>query len=276
MIGELRESAAFVEEKLAGRQPGIALVLGSGLGDLAEELEDAVAIGYGEIPHYPVSTVAGHRGRLVAGTLEGVPVLCAQGRQHYYEGFPMHQVVWPVRVMRLLGIRDLILTNASGGIRQDLVAGTLMRIEDHINMMGDHPLRGENLEELGPRFPDMSRVYDRELGRIAMQAAGELGIHLAEGVYVAMSGPSFETPAEIRFLGKIGADAVGMSTVPEAIAARHSGMRVLGISCVANLAAGIHGGVLTHEEVMEAGRQVRESFGALVRRIVQEMGPAEA
>ena len=235
---QVQEAAAYIKEKLNGRKPEIAITLGSGLGDLAEQLTDAVQIPYGDIPHFPVSTVAGHKGQFVVGKLEGREVLCMQGRFHYYEGYDLKQVTLPVRVMKLLGIGTLIVTNAAGGINTGFRPGNLMLIEDHLNLTGENPLIGENLEAFGERFFDMTVAYDREYRTLAENLAAELDIPLQKGVYAWLTGPNYETPAEIRYLRTIGADAVGMSTVPEVLVARHCGLRVCGISCITNLAAG--------------------------------------
>lgn len=229
---QVQEAAAYIKEKLNGRKPEIAITLGSGLGDLAEQLTDAVQIPYGDIPHFPVSTVAGHKGQFVVGKLEGREVLCMQGRFHYYEGYDLKQVTLPVRVMKLLGIGTLIVTNAAGGINTGFRPGNLMLIEDHLNLTGENPLIGENLEAFGERFFDMTVAYDREYRTLAENLAAELGIPLQKGVYAWLTGPNYETPAEIRYLRTIGADAVGMSTVPEVLVARHCGLRVCGISAL--------------------------------------------
>ena len=268
---QVQEAAAYIKEKLNGRKPEIAITLGSGLGDLAEQLTDAVQIPYGDIPHFPVSTVAGHKGQFVVGKLEGREVLCMQGRFHYYEGYDLKQVTMPVRVMKLLGIDSLLVTNAAGGINTGFHAGTLMLIEDHLNLTGENPLIGENLDAFGDRFFDMTVAYDKEYRTLAKATAEELNIPLATGVYAWLTGPNFETPAEIRYLRTIGADAVGMSTVPEVLVARHSGIRVLGISCITNLAAGMTDNTLSHEEVKETADRVQNEFIRLVTGIVSRM-----
>ncbi|AVX30493.1 purine-nucleoside phosphorylase [Carboxydocella thermautotrophica] len=249
--------------------PEIALILGSGLGALAEEIEEAVTIPYRELPHFPVSTVEGHAGRLVLGKLKGKTVVAMQGRFHYYEGYSMGEVTFPVRVMKLLGARQLFVTNAAGGINREFKPGDLMLITDHINLMGSNPLIGPNWDDFGPRFPDMSAAYSARLQEIADRVAASQGFKLQRGVYAAMTGPSYETPAEIRYLAKIGADAVGMSTVPEVIVANHSGMEVLGISCITNMAAGILPDKLDHSEVMETAERIKKQFLALVKGIVE-------
>lgn len=268
---QVQEAAAYIKEKLGGRAPEIAITLGSGLGDLADHLVDAVQIPYGEIPHFPVSTVAGHKGQFVVGKLEGREVLCMQGRFHYYEGYDLKQVTLPVRVMKLLGISTLIVTNAAGGINTGFRPGNLMLIEDHLNLTGENPLIGENLEVFGDRFFDMTVAYDAGYRALAEQLAAELNIPLQKGVYAWLTGPNYETPAEIRYLRAIGADAVGMSTVPEVLVARHSGLRVCGISCITNLAAGMGDGLLSHEEVKETADRVKVDFIRLVTALTGRM-----
>ena len=268
---QVQEAATYIKEKLGGRAPEIAITLGSGLGDLADHLVDAVQIPYGEIPHFPVSTVAGHKGQFVVGKLEGREVLCMQGRFHYYEGYDLKQVTLPVRVMKLLGISTLIVTNAAGGINTGFRPGNLMLIEDHLNLTGENPLIGENLEVFGDRFFDMTVAYDAEYRALAEQLAAELNIPLQKGVYAWLTGPNYETPAEIRYLRAIGADAVGMSTVPEVLVARHSGLRVCGISCITNLAAGMGDGLLSHEEVKETADRVKVDFIRLVTALTGRM-----
>jgi purine-nucleoside phosphorylase len=245
-------------------RPRMAIVLGSGLGPLADKVDSATVIPYSEIPGFPSPSVPGHEGRLVLGTLAGIVVAVLQGRCHYYEGHPMADVVRPVRVLRSLGARDLLVTNAAGGINESFRPGDLMLISDHLNLMGVNPLRGPNIPDLGPRFPDMTRAYDNELRQLVRNAAASRRVPLREGVYAALSGPSYETPAEIRMLRALGADAVGMSTVPEVIVARHMGMRVVGISCVTNLAAGISDQPLSHREVQETANRVAQRFQSLV------------
>ena len=268
---QVQEAAAYIKEKLNGRKPEIDITLGSGLGDLAEQLTDAVQIPYGDIPHFPVSTVAGHKGQFVVGKLEGREVLCMQGRFHYYEGYDLKQVTLPVRVMKLLGIGTLIVTNAAGGINTGFRPGNLMLIEDHLNLTGENPLIGENLEAFGERFFDMTVAYDREYRTLAENLAAELDIPLQKGVYAWLTGPNYETPAEIRYLRTIGADAVGMSTVPEVLVARHCGLRVCGISCITNLAAGMGEGLLSHEEVKETADRVKVDFIRLVTALTSRM-----
>jgi len=223
---------------------------------------------YQEIPGFVTSTAQGHAGRLVSGKVEGVPVLAMQGRVHYYEGYSLEEVTFPIRTFGLLGIKTLILTNAAGGIDVQLNQGALMVISDHLNLMSVNPLRGPNDDRFGPRFPDMSAVWSRELQELATEEARSLGITTRRGIYAALAGPSYETPAEIHMLRAFGADAVGMSTVPEAIVARHMGLRVLGLSCITNMAAGISEAPINHEEVMETGQRVKETFTQLLRRVI--------
>lgn len=271
LYAQLQEASAFVRERLAGRAPQVGLILGSGLGSFAETLEDAVFIDYGEIPHFATSTVVGHAGRLVCGTRAGVSCIAMQGRIHMYEGQPAAQVTFPVRTMIFLGARTLLITNAAGGMHADWEPGTFMLIRDHINLMHDHPLRGPNDDRLGPRFPDMTRAYDPALRELARRAAARCGVTLQEGVYVASTGPTYETPAEVRMMRAMGGDACGMSTAPEVIVANHMGARVLGISCITNKAAGITGEPLSHEEVTVTAERVRGQFQALVETILAEM-----
>lgn len=262
------ENAARTIRARTTEQASLAIVLGSGLGGFAEDFEDAVAIPYREIPGFVSSTAQGHVGSLVAGKIEGVPVLAMQGRVHYYEGYSLEEVTFPVRTFKLLGVNTLVLTNAAGGIDVQLSQGALMVISDHLNLMGVNPLRGPNDERFGPRFPDLSEVYARELQELVIEESKALGITTRRGVYAALAGPSYETPAEIHMLRAFGADAVGMSTVPEAIVARHMGLKVLGISCITNMAAGISESPINHDEVMETGQRVRETFTRLLRRVV--------
>jgi purine-nucleoside phosphorylase len=270
MLQKIKEAAAYIRQKLTST-PRVGLILGSGLGVLADEIEQAVSIPYGEIPHFPESTVAGHAGRLVIGLLNGTPVIAMQGRFHYYEGHPLRVVTFPVYVMKQLGIETLIVTNAAGGMNRSFQPGDLMLITDHINFVGDNPLIGPNEEELGPRFPDMSRAYTPELIRLAEAKGRELGIRLQKGVYVAISGPTYETPAELMMLARLGGDAVGMSTVPEVIVASHTGLRVLGISCITDMAIGEELEPLTHEQVVEVANRTRPHFISLVKSLVAEV-----
>lgn len=249
----------------------IAMVLGSGLGALENMLEDPKILPYGELPGFPISTVKGHAGHFAAGMLGGKRVLLMCGRVHYYEGYSLQQITLPIRVMAKAGVKKLILTNAAGGVNFNFQPPQLMLITDHINLSGANPLMGPNLDSFGPRFPDMTYVYDPELMQFARNCAQKLGISLQEGVYCWLSGPSYETPAEIRMVRALGADAVGMSTVPEAIVAVHSRMRVLGFSCISNLAAGMTNQALTHQEVIENGLKIQKDFSQLLCSIIQNM-----
>ncbi|MCM3788340.1 purine-nucleoside phosphorylase [Domibacillus indicus] len=269
-IQHIEEAAGFLKEKL-NVTPEIGLILGSGLGVLADEVENAVSIPYETIPHFPVSTVEGHAGELVIGTLSGKTVAAMKGRFHYYEGYSFQEVTFPVRVMKALGIETIIVTNAAGGVNESFEPGDLMLISDHLNLMGGNPLIGKNDSRLGVRFPDMSVAYSRELRELAKKAAEQIGLNVREGVYAGNTGPVYETPAEVRMARVLGADAVGMSTVPEVIAARHSGMNVLGISCISNMAAGILDQPLAHDEVIETTEKVRAEFLAYVKEIVQSL-----
>jgi purine-nucleoside phosphorylase len=263
----VEETAAAVRAR-CGAVPDVAVVLGSGLGDFADGLADPVVTPYETLPHWPQSRVVGHAGRLVVGGLAGKRVAALSGRVHVYEGHPMAAVVFAVRAMARLGVRHLILTNAAGGINTDFGQGALMVIDDHINLMAGNPLIGPNDDRFGLRFPDMSEVYSRRLRGLADEASRAAGVPLRHGVYVAVHGPSYETPAEIRAFRALGADAVGMSTVPEAIAARHMGVEVLGVSCITNMAAGVLDQPLVHDEVMETARRVRGSFIALLEGVI--------
>lgn len=262
-----QEAAEFVRSKLGGLEPKLAIVLGSGLGAVADAVENPIVIPYTEIPYFPRSTAPGHGGRMVAGLLGGVPVLVMQGRVHFYEGYTPQQVTFPMRVLGRFGIKTVILTNASGGLNPEYKVGQLVLIADHINYLGFNPAVGANDERIGLRFYDMTEAYSRELRKVAQVAGAEMGLTLAEGVYLATTGPSYETPAEIRAFRTLGADLVGMSTVPETIIARHEGMKVLGISCVSNLAAGISPHQLTAEEVFETGKLVEGQMAELLRRL---------
>lgn len=267
MEDRIKKAADYVFEKTK-LSPRIGLVLGSGLGDFAETVEDKEYINYSEIPDFPKSTVEGHKGRFVLGKLNGHSLILMQGRFHYYEGYPMQDLVMPIRVMNLLGVKDLIITNAAGGVNEMFKAGDLMLIEDHLNFTGNNPLIGKNLDDFGPRFPDMTNAYSKDLCKIAREAAEDLNIKLREGVYAYLTGPTYETPAEIRALRTLGADAVGMSTVPEAIVANHQGMRVLGISAITNMAAGINKTALNHNEVIETADRIRGDFENLISSII--------
>ena len=260
-----------VKEKIGSFEPKIALVLGSGLGPLAETMEVEVKVPYGDIPGMPVSTVPGHQGQFLFGYIGGVPVVCMQGRLHYYEGYDVHDVVLPTRIMGLLGAKVLFLTNAAGGLDPAMDTPTLMIIRDHMMFMFPNPLIGPNLDQLGPRFPDMTNVYEPAIREIFRRKGAELEIPMSEGVYCQLTGPTFETPFEVKLLGSLGAGAVGMSTACEAAAARHMGMKVCGISCITNKGAGITGNPLTHEEVVEAGNRIGAKFSALVAACIPEI-----
>lgn len=266
----VQEAGDYLRRRMH-QAPDVAVVLGSGLGDFADRLGEAEGMPYGDIPHWPVTRVAGHAGRLVSGAHAGRRVLALAGRVHFYEGHDMATVTFATRVLGTLGVRHLILTNAAGGINAALEPGTLMLIDDHINLLGTNPLVGANEDRFGPRFPDMSEVYSARLRRLAAEAGAALDIPVARGVYVAVHGPSYETPAEIRYLRTIGADAVGMSTVPEALVARHMGMEVLGISCITNAAAGVLPRPLVHEEVMEVAARVGDRFKALLEAVIERL-----
>ena len=255
-------------------EPQVALVLGSGLGDYGDTMKIVDTLEYSEIEEFPVSTVPGHRGRFIFGYVGDVPVVCMQGRVHYYEGYQMSDVVLPIRLMKLMGAKVLFLTNAAGGVQLGMKAGDLMAITGHIATFVPSPLIGENIDELGPRFPDMSEVYNRDLIQIVKKQAIEVGIDLKEGTYVQLTGPAYETPQEIAMLRMLGASAVGMSTVCEAIAANHMGMKIVGISCITNLAAGITPFTLTHEEVQKTADEVAPKFKALVTRTIEAIGAA--
>ena len=282
------EAADFIKSKY-NKEIKVAVVLGSGLGAFADEVENAVAIPYEEIPHFSRSTVEGHAGRLVIGEVEGVSVAVQQGRFHYYEGYDIAQVVLPVRTFGVLNVKNLILTNAAGSVNTDFAQGSLMLIRDHINLTGVNPLRGKNDERFGVRFPDMTEVYALDYQEIVLAEAKKMAqekaarrqvktgakqsadYFLRRGVYCWLTGPSYETPSEIRMLRLLGTDALGMSTVPEAITARHSGMKVIGISCITNMAAGISGDVIHHEEVMETGAKVADTFKELLGRVIPKL-----
>ena len=274
---KVTEAAKFLRTKLGSLQPHIGIVLGSGLGAAAEAITDPASIPYGEIPHFPQSTVEGHSGRIVAGRLGGAPVAVMQGRVHFYEGYTPLQVTFPMRVLGALGVRSVLLTNAAGGIADGYRVGQLVLLADHINMMGWNPLTGPNearfayTPRTGLRFFDMTEPYSKRLRALAREAAAEEGFELTEGIYLATPGPSFETPAEIRAFRTLGATLVGMSTVPETLVARHMGMEVLGISCVTNLAAGLGANLLSHEEVNETGRQVKQRLANLLARLAPKI-----
>jgi purine-nucleoside phosphorylase len=276
-IDQIKEAAAYIIQQLGDKKPVIGLVLGSGLGDMAHQVEDAVAIDYHDVPHFAVSTVEGHAGRFVAGTLEGKPVIVMQGRFHYYEGYAMKKVVFPIYVMQELGVKAVVMTNACGGMNRSFEAGDLMVISDHLNMTGDNPLIGPNHSELGVRFPDMSEAYNREYRSLALKLAeeirGEAGepLRLQQGVYAGITGPTYMTPSELTMLARVGADAIGMSTVGEVIAARHAGLKVLGISCITDMAIGEELEPLTHEQVVAVANRTKPKFITLVKAFVREV-----
>jgi len=270
MEHRIAEAVRFIEEEIP-YAPEVGLILGSGLGMLADLMEDVTVIHYEEIPFFPVSTVEGHAGELLVGTIGGRKAVLMKGRFHLYEGYDVASVAFPVRVMRALGVQSLLVTNAAGGVNTGYRPGDLMLIRDHLNLMFRNPLIGRNEEALGVRFPDMSQAYSARLIEAAREAADQLGIRLEEGVYAGMLGPTYETPAEIKMLRTLGADAVGMSTVPEVIAARHAGIEVLGISCITNMAAGILNQPLSHAEVVETAERVKESFLELVSAVIPKL-----
>lgn len=269
VFARAKEAAQYIKDQGVDTLE-VGLILGSGLGELADEIEDRVVIQYTDIPSFPVSTVEGHAGQLVCGTLGGKKVITLQGRFHYYEGYTMEVVTFPIRVMSELGVESMIVTNAAGGVNRDFTPGDLMMITDHINFFGTNPLIGANDEEQGPRFPDLSQAYDLEYQEYIKEAASELNLPLKEGVYFGMTGPTYESPAEIRMINTLGGDSVGMSTVPEVIVARHAGIRVAGISCITNFAAGL-GGELNHEDVIEVSTKIRSSFKSLVVTLLEKM-----
>lgn len=277
------EAAAFIKSKYA-KSIRTVVVLGSGLGSFADQLSDAIKIPYEQIPHFARSTVEGHAGQLVLGEIDGVPIAVQQGRFHFYEGYEMEQVTFPMRTFGLMGIENVILTNAAGSLSTEMVPGSLMLISDHLNCMGVNPIRGANDKRFGPRFPDMTSAYDVEFQEIVVAAADEISKErfengddvelkdfLHRGIYCGLSGPTYETPAEIRMYRLLGADAIGMSTVPETIVARHQGMRVVGISCITNFGAGMTSESINHAEVMETGERVAEVFRELLRRVIREL-----
>jgi len=270
MLEQIQKISAWISEKLP-QKPEYGIILGSGLSHLGDRIDPDYVIPYSSIPGFPVSTVVGHSGQLISGRLAGKQVLAMKGRFHYYEGYTMEQVILPVRVMGLLGVHTLILSNAAGGMDPGFKVGDIMLIEDHINLMGTNPLIGQNMEALGPRFPDMSCVYDHSLRLLAIEIANNAGISLKKGVYAAVSGPTYETPAEYRYIRNIGADAVGMSTVPEAIAARHMGMKLLGFSVITDLGLEGHVESISHEEVVAAATAAEPKLSALITEIVRRL-----
>lgn len=267
-IKKLTEAAEYMRARVGKEPISLAIILGSGLGDLADELINSVSIPFSSIPHFPQTTVAGHAGKIVVGILRGQRILAMQGRIHYYEGHSMSTVVFPVQMMALMGIKNLLVTNAAGCVNENWKAGDLMLIKDHIKLVADNPLMGENLDVLGERFFDMSDAYSKRLRTMAKEVASKLKIDLKEGVYQLFSGPSYETPAEVRFARLCGADAVGMSTIPEVIAAKHANMEVLGISCLTNMASGILDEQLDHNDVLETSKRVKEDFSTLIKAII--------
>lgn len=269
-LDKVKTSVDYIKSKYSG-DLDIAIVLGSGLGGLGERIENPIEIPYGVIPNFPLSTVEGHKGQLIIGQLGGKNVIAMQGRFHYYEGYPLEEVVFPIRTILGLEIKTLIVTNAAGGVDESFVPGDLMLIEDHINFTGKNPLIGKNIDELGPRFVDMTNAYDKDLKKLAINTAEDLNIQLKKGIYMWLTGPTYETPAEIRMARTLGASAVGMSTVPEVIIARHEDIRVLGISCITNMAAGILEKPLNHEEVIETSLMVKDKFEKLIIEIISNM-----
>jgi purine-nucleoside phosphorylase len=269
---QAKKAAEFISAKMKKRKPRVAVVLGSGRGGVADAVTEAIEIHYGDIPNFPISTVEGHAGKLIIGSLGGVDVLLMKGRFHFYEGYSMQEITLPVRVFSLLGVHSLVLTNAAGGTSVHLGPGTLMLINDHINLMGDNPLRGKNEDRFGLRFPDMTDVYTFAYRELAKESARELGINLAEGVYLALRGPIYETPAEVRMMRNLGGDALGMSTVPEAVVARHAGMKVLAFSCITNYAAGMSGEEINHLEVMDVGEKAGKQLAELIVHLIPRLG----
>ncbi|MTI68305.1 MAG: purine-nucleoside phosphorylase [Firmicutes bacterium] len=270
LLERINDSSNYIKKKI-DIQPKIGLILGSGLGTLANEVKNKTSINYEDIPNFSVSTVKGHEGKLVIGELEGKEVVAMQGRFHYYEGYSMEDITFPVRVMKKLGVELILVTNACGGMNKELYPGALMIIEDHINFTGDNPLIGSNYEELGPRFPDMSRAYDKEMIELAEKVSEKLEIKTEKGVYAAISGPNYLSRAELKMLRKVGGDTVGMSTVPEVIVANHSGLKVLGISCVTDMAIAEEIESISHEQVVEVANKTRPKFIKLVKGIINEV-----
>lgn len=269
VFSKAREATTYIEEQ-GVEKVEVGLILGSGLGELADEIENPIVIPYEEIPSFPVSTVEGHAGQLVYGMLGGKRVLALQGRFHYYEGYSMDEVTFPVRVMSMLGTDSIIVTNAAGGVNENFTPGDLMLITDHINSFGTNPLIGPNDDKFGPRFPDLTQAYDLDYQKLVKDVATDLNLSLQEGVYYGTTGPTYETPAEVRMIQTVGGDAVGMSTVPEVIVARHAGIRVVGISCISNLAAGM-GEELNHEDVIAVTTKIRSSFKQLIVNVLQKI-----
>ncbi|SMC17373.1 purine-nucleoside phosphorylase [Clostridium acidisoli DSM 12555] len=270
-LEKVKESTEYVKSKLGKLNPEVGIILGSGLGELADTLEEKIIIKYCDVPNLPVSTVKGHAGQFVVGKLQGKTVIMMQGRFHYYEGNPMKVLALPVYIMKNIGVKNLIVTNAAGGVNEGFVPGDLMIIKDHINFVFNNPLIGKNNEEIGARFPDMSAAYDKDLVILAKEVSDEFKIGAREGVYLMMTGPNYETPAEIKMARILGGDAVGMSTVPEVIAASHCGIKVLGISCITNMAAGILDKPLNHAEVVETSNMVKDKFKSFILNILKRM-----
>jgi len=270
LMARLNDAKAYLMERFQ-RTPDLGIILGSGLGNLADQIQEKIIVDYKEIPHFPVSTVQGHSGKLIIGTLSSKYVMVLQGRFHYYEGYEMHEVTFPVRLMQMMGIKGLIVTNAAGGINTAYQPGDLVIIQDHINLMGSNPLIGSNITTQGERFPDLSEAYHREWREKAAKLMTEMQINVKQGTYAAVSGPSYETPAEVRYLRTIGADLVGMSTVPEVIVAKHGGMKVMGISCVTNMAAGILERPLNHAEVIETTQRIETLFVQYVQNLIGQL-----
>lgn len=271
LLSKMNEAVNTIQSKTEKVIPEIGLILGSGLGELADEIENPIHIDYSEIPHFPVSTVEGHAGRLVVGTLNGKTVVAMQGRFHFYEGYSMQDVTFPVRVMKGLGVKLLVVTNACGGMNPEFSAGDLMIIEDHLNMTGANPLIGPNDAELGPRFPDMSTAYTPELVQFTKDTAANLGINVQQGVYAGITGPTYMTKAELRMLRTVGGDAIGMSTVPEVIVASHMSMKVIGISCITDMAIADELEPLTHEQVVAVANRTKPKFINLVKELVKNV-----
>jgi purine-nucleoside phosphorylase len=269
-IDKLRETASWLREKFQSK-PQIGIVLGSGLGAFAQKIEEEISFNFAEIPNFALPSVEGHGGRLIIGSIDNKPIIALQGRVHFYEGHSMEAVVFPIRVLALLGVQNLILTNSAGGLGDSMQSGDFMIIEDHINLMGINPLIGQNIKEFGPRFPDMTEAYDRPLREKLENAFLAEGVTYHKGVYGGLSGPTYETPAEVRYLKLIGCSAVGMSTVPESIAANHMGLRVVAVSCITNLAAGIAKHRLTHSEVTLTAKKVEHQFSAFLCRFIKEL-----
>ena len=270
LLKNIKEASDYILQR-SKYKPQIGLTLGSGLGSLADLIENPEYYSYSELPNFPIFTVEGHKGRLVLGTLQGKTVIAMEGRFHYYEGYKMNEVTFPIRVMKLLGVKTLIVTNAAGAVNTSFTPGDLMIITDHINLSGNNPLIGKNLDLFGLRFPDMSNAYDKELRNLAKKVANSINLNIKEGVYTMMSGPSYETPAEIKMIGILGGDAVGMSTVPEVIVANHCKIKVIGISCMTNMAAGILEQPLNHEDVIEASNKVKNDFIKFMKLLIKEI-----